>query len=92
MYELEIGQGYPKLGTFLKAYHSGFRDLILKFIKRLDDYNMLSTQRRQIEKYSENLGDHPTSCCAVYVVVIDIVFSLFSHWRGERILFSSLYG
>ena len=32
-YELEIGQGYPKLGTFLKAYHSGFRDLILKFIK-----------------------------------------------------------
>ena len=33
VYELEIGQGYPKLGTFLKVYHSGFRDLILKFIK-----------------------------------------------------------
>ena len=44
---------------------------------------MLSTQRRQIEKYNENLGVHSTSCRAVYVVVIDIVFSLFSHWRGE---------
>ena len=28
VYELEIGQSYPKLGTFLKVYRSGFRKLI----------------------------------------------------------------
>ena len=33
VYELEIGQGYPKLGTFLKVYRSGFRKLIKKFMK-----------------------------------------------------------